>query len=85
MSHVGGENNSMSAKVVQSKESIACCHLPALPISAQNQTLLSLGLSTVVRFDKPFLVRLLEYKYLWKLLSRRLSLLKHSEQQQLLL
>ena len=67
MSQVGGRTTVWVISSVE-QESIASCHLPASCISAQNQTLTlwALGSPLWSKFDKPFLGRLVECKYLWK-------------------
>ena len=86
MSQVGGRTTVWVISSVE-QESIASCHLPASCISAQNQTLTlwALGSPLWSKFDKPFLGRLVECKYLWKASITSPVLLRNSEQQQLLL
>ena len=62
---LGGEQQ-YECQSSSEQESIACCHLPAAGISAQYETLWALGSPLWSKSDKPFLVRLVEYRYLWK-------------------
>ena len=77
MSHVGGENNSMSAKVVQSRSL-----LPAViyqPYLFQHKTKLyePWALHCEISLISPFLSDWWNIGIYGKLLSRRLSLLRH--------